>query len=204
MTTTIVSVLDLVERHTSALWLDLREVLGESREEDGGSPPEAITADSSGSWMEIERRPNETYTWPPDKGGKEEYDPFVLYKRGSQLLALAHNVANVPVKGRDRKQIWVFHLQAGGGSKQPITPFIAADDYDDTREMVAIIRGKGDTKRKMFGPGDELVSDYDDLKVEILRDRVAGHYRMYCVVAHEDDHESMLRHGAAQARLRGF
>jgi hypothetical protein len=27
---------------------------------------------------------------------------------------------------------------------------------------------------------------------------------MYCVVAHKDDHESMLRHGAAQARLRGF
>jgi hypothetical protein len=43
---------------------------------------------------------------------------------------------------------------------------------------------------------------YSDLKIEILGDRLEGHYNKYCVVAHQDETETMLRHGAARLRLR--
>jgi hypothetical protein len=90
-----------------------------------------------------------------------------------------------------------------GGHKDPISPFVAADDYDETREMVAIIRGKGETGRQMYSPGDQLPPPYRDLKVEVLGDRIKGHYHKCCVLAREDDTETMLRHGAARLRLRG-
>jgi hypothetical protein len=91
---------------------------------------------------------------------------------------------------------------SSGGHKDPITPFVAADDYEETREMVAIVRGKGETGRQMYSPGDQLPPPYSDLKVEILGHRIKGHYNKYRVVAHEDDTETMLRHGAARLRLR--
>jgi hypothetical protein len=128
--------------------------------------------------MEVKRLEGQRYSWPPDAGGEEE------------------NVW--------REQIWVFHMGSGLGSKEPISPFVAADDYDQTREMVSIIRGNGDSRRKMFDASEELPAEYADLKVEILGDRIEGHYNKLCVVARVDDTESMLFHGAAQARLRRF
>ena len=166
-----------------------------------GAPHEP---EGSGEWEEIERLMNQTYSWPADAGGTEEYEPFVLYQFKGRILALAHNVERVVVKDKLREQVWVFQMGAGRGSKRPVTPFIAADDFEDTGELVAIIRGKGETGRAMFGPGDELPPEYEDLKIEILGDRIRGHYRRLCVVAHKEDIESMLRHGAAQVQLRGF
>jgi hypothetical protein len=155
------------------------------------------------AWREVGRLKDQTYDWPPEGGGRDEFDPFILYRENRMTLALAQNVKPTRVKDRPRKQIWVFKVDDDGSRKDPISPFVAADDYDDSRELVAIIRGKGETGRQMYSPGDQLPPPYGDLKVEILGDRIKGHYNKYCVVAHEDDAESMLRHGAARLRLRG-
>jgi hypothetical protein len=38
---------------------------------------------------------------------------------------------------------------------QPLVEFVAADDYKQTRELVAVIRGS-DGARRMYGVGDAL------------------------------------------------
>ncbi len=196
---TFVRAIDTIDRHLSAMFVDLRQLAGVS-----ASDPSANkrAASSSSEWVEVDRLTGQTYSWPKDAGGTEEYDPFVRYQSNGQNLALAHNVEKVPVKSKERRQVWVFQMGSGGGSKLPVTPFIEADDYDTTGEMVSIIRGNGETGRKMFAPNATLPPVYDGLKIEILGDRVDGHYRMLAVVAHKDDVQSMLRHGAAQISLR--
>jgi hypothetical protein len=174
---------------------------------DEGAAESASAAEAGRSrtkWVEVKRLQDQTYSWPPDHGGFEKYDPFVIYQSKGSRLALAYNVNPVFVKGRARKQVWVFRLGTGGGSKEPIVPFVAADDYEDTRELVAIIRGKGETGRQMFGPGDELPPTYAHSRIDNLGERIDGHYNRYCVVAHEDDLQTMLDHGAAQVELRGW
>ncbi len=202
----LVNVVDVIDRHAKAMLTELRAVVERSAAfaESGPTGVAPLEPDVLEGWKEIERLTNQTYSWPADAGGTEEYDPFILYQSGSRILALAHNLEKVVVKDKRREQVWVFQMGAGRGSKRPITPFIAADDFADTGEMVAIMRGKGETGRAMFEPGDELPPEYDNLKVETLGDRIRGHYRRLCVVAHKDDTEPMLRHGAAQIRLRGF
>jgi hypothetical protein len=186
--------LDAVERHAGALFAELRVVLGEAGH--------AARNGSQDGWTEVGLLADQTYSWPPDAGGLERYDPFVVYERGDLNLALAHNTQPVVVKDRPRKQIWVFHLRAPRGSKRPIVPFVAADDYDETGELVAIIRGKGPNGRKMFGPGDALPREYERVRLDRFGNRITGHYDKFCVVATEEDPVTMLNHGAAQIRLR--
>lgn len=71
-------------------------------------------------------------------------------------------------------------------------------------ELLVLRHELGPTGRKMFDPNESLPAEYGSVKTAILGDRVKGHYRKRCVVAHEDDVDSMLLHGAAQARLRNF
>jgi hypothetical protein len=96
----------------------------------------------------------------------------------------------------------VFKMADGLKGKRPVTPFIAADDFGETGEMVALIRGKGPKGRQMFGPGDQLPAPYENLRLEIHADRKSGGYQKHCVVAHKDDVETMLRHCAAQVQIR--
>jgi hypothetical protein len=194
---------EIIERHTRAMLAEVHALVAPASGQQVATTPSAIDVGQS-AWTEIKRLDGQRYSWPPDAGGDEEYDPFVVYRNGGLVLALAHNKAKVVVKEKMREQIWVFHMGTGLGSKEPISPFIAADDYDETREMVSIIRGNGESRRRMFDPSEQLPLEYAGLKIEILGDRIQGHYKKLCAVAHEDDVESMLRHGAAQARLRRF
>jgi hypothetical protein len=205
--TTLIQAFDVIERHGRTMFAELRD-LAEGRIPGLADTTLTTATDellkAESGWREVERLVGQTYSWPPDAGGNEEYDPFVLYRTNGMTLALAHNVEPVIVKELPRKQIWVFQMGEGGGSKRPITPFVAADDYATTNELVAIIRGNGETGRQMFGPTEQLPAPYDELRVEILGDRIHGHYNKWSVVAREDDPESMLRHGAAQIRMRGW
>jgi hypothetical protein len=105
---------------------------------------------------------------------------------------------------RDRALTWVFKMKDDLKGKRPVTPFIAADDFSETGEMISLIRGKGPKGRQMFGPGDELPPAYKNVELEVHADRRSGGYRKYCVVAHKDDAKTMLEHCAAQVRLRGI
>jgi hypothetical protein len=59
--------------------------------------------------------------------------------------------------GRDRKYVVAF--RSAGSPQQPLVEFVAADDYEQTRELVAVIRGS-DGARRMYGVGDALPAVY--------------------------------------------
>ena len=94
---------------------------------------------------------------------------------------------------------------SSGAPQQPLVEFLAADDYDKTRELVAVIRGS-DGGRRMYGPGDPLPEIYTErFRTEMYDDRVEypGVWKRVVAVAREDDHATMLNHAVIQGRRRG-
>src|SRR4029453_13669151 len=114
-----------------------------------------------------------------------------------------------------------------GSPQKPLAEFLAADDYKETRELVAVIRGRdggrggggpggpprrgfaglrgSDGGRRMYGPGDPLPEIYEGFRTQMYDDRVdhAGVWHKVVVVAREDDHATMLNHALIQGRRRG-
>lgn len=160
-------------------------------------------------WTFVESRDDESYSWPELE---EEYDPFEIYQghapNGDVSQWAIGKCDRAKVWGKDRLYSIVFRLGEGGGSKQPICEFLEADDYEQSRDFVAIIRGSGGPRgQRMFDPDAELPSHYDGMRIEVYGDRIAGTpelsgWNKQAVVAREDDHESMLRHAAIQVHLR--
>jgi hypothetical protein len=154
-------------------------------------------------WIAVEDRNGESYQWP--NVPLEHYDPFTVYEgatpRGSIRLAIGR-CERVHVFGRDRRYLITFHVTAGG--KRPLCEFVEADDYESTRELVAIIRGNGTGKRSMFPPGGNLPGAYRKLRIETYSDRIEwrGSYRQLAVVAKENDADAMLNHTLIQAAFR--
>lgn len=150
----------------------------------------------TGSWERVdEEHKGITYMWPD--GNLDEYDPFVLYRGlgdyDGMILALGY---------KPNGEVIGFVIFGNVGAKRGITYWVLADDFDESNEKLAMIRGGGTTGRAGFGPADSLPKAYDGFKTDMLRDRVAGKWNVRAVVAKADDHETMLGHTALQARLR--
>jgi hypothetical protein len=104
--------------------------------------------------------------------------------------------------GRDRKYVVAF--LSGGSPQQPLVEFVAADDYEQTRELVAVIRGS-DGGRRMYGVGDALPAVYTErFRTQVYNERVVhpGVWNKMVVVAREDDDEAILNHALIQSRRR--
>jgi hypothetical protein len=104
--------------------------------------------------------------------------------------------------GRDRKYVVAF--LSSGSPHQPLVEFVAADDYQQTRELVAVIRGS-DGGRRMYGAGDALPSVYEEgFRTQMYSERVVypGVWNKVVVVAREDDDETILNHALIQGRRR--
>ena len=104
--------------------------------------------------------------------------------------------------GRDRKYVVAF--LSSGSPQQPLAEFVAADDYEETRELVAVIRGS-DGGRRMYGAGDALPSVYKErFRTQMYSDRVVypGVWNKVVVVAREDDDATVLDHALIQGRRR--
>jgi hypothetical protein len=104
--------------------------------------------------------------------------------------------------GRDRKYVVAF--LSAGSPQQPLVEFVAADDYEQTRELVAVIRGS-DGGRRMYGVGDALPAAYRErFRTQIYNERVVhpGAWNKIVVVAREDDDEAILNHALIQSRRR--
>ena len=104
--------------------------------------------------------------------------------------------------GRDRKYVVAF--LSSGSPQRPLAEFVAADDYEQTRELVAVIRGS-DGGRRMYGLGDTLPAVYvERFRTQLYRERVdyPGVWNKVVVVAREDDHMTMLNHALIQGRRR--
>jgi len=97
----------------------------------------------------------------------------------------------------------VAFLSAGSPQK-PLVEFVAADDYEQTRELVGVIRGS-DGGRRMYGAGDALPGVYKErFRTQMYSERIvyAGVWNKVVVVAHEDDNQTMLNHALIQGRRR--
>ena len=104
--------------------------------------------------------------------------------------------------GRDRKYVVAF--RSAGSPQQPLVEFVAADDYEQTRELVAVIRGS-DGARRMYGVGDALPAVYTErFRTQLYNERVVhpGAWNKLVVVAREDDDEAILNHALIQSRRR--
>jgi hypothetical protein len=187
--------------------LALRELLGrlEDRDVDPAvTPPETVAVELPSSWRLIDEQHGVTYTWG---GDHDVYDPFRTYEaetsRGPVRLAIGR-CERVRTFGLERVYYIVMAMGPAGGMRA-ISEFLATDDYDDTGDVIAIIKGREGTARQFDDPR-ELPPAYGSWSTVTYKDRVdyPGAYTKQAVVCNEDDHEVMLNHSLAQIQLRNL
>ena len=160
-------------------------------------------SDLPGDWRLVREREGESYQWPKRRDRYAPYRVFMGTTRaeGAVQIGLGETVRE-NTRGRDRKYVVAF--LSNGSPQEPLAEFAAADDYEHTRELVAVIRGS-DGGRRMYGAGDTLPAAYTErFRTEIYKDRIdyPGAWNKLVVVAREDDHETMLNHALIQSRRR--
>jgi hypothetical protein len=171
--------------------------------DDGAPRAGGKRVDLPDDWRLVQDRSDESYRWPK---GRDRYSPYRVFmattrSEGAVQIGLGETVRKNRW-GRDRKYVVAF--LSGGSPQQPLVEFVAADDYEDTRELVAVIRGS-DGGRRMYGAGDALPTPYAErFRTQIYNERVVqpGVWNKVVVVAREDDDEAMLNHALIQSRRR--
>jgi hypothetical protein len=168
-----------------------------------GAPARAGPVDLPEDWRLVREREGESYGWPK---GRDRYEPYRVFMgttraEGAVQIGLGEAIRKNKW-GRDRKYVVAF--LSGGSPQQPLVEFVAADDYEQTRELVAVIRGS-DGGRRMYGAGDALPAVYTErFRTQIYNERVVhpGAWNKIVVVAREDDDQAMLNHALIQSRRR--
>jgi hypothetical protein len=175
-----------------------------------GEHPAEVTSRSSEEvelpehWDLIDRTSDVRYTWGEDQ---DVYDPFLTYEgwtsKGKALLAIG-KCERTRTHGRDRIYYIVISIGPEGGMRA-IAEFLATDDYDETGDVIAIIKGK-DGSGRQFDSADELPPVYRGWNTVTYRDRVdyPGSYLKQGLVCNERDFETMLNHSVAQIQLRNL
>ena len=161
------------------------------------------TLDLPEDWRLVRERDGEAYRWPD---GRDRYKPYRVFIGTTRAEGAVHIGLGETIRqnkwGRDRKYVVAF--LSGGSPQQPLAEFVAADDYEKTRELVAVIRGS-DGGRRMYGAGDALPAVYKErFRTQMYSERVLypGVWNKVVVVAREDDDETMLNHALIQGRRR--
>ena len=175
---------------------------------DGASDKPAASArvgplDLPQDWRLVQDREGESYRWP---SGRDRYEPYRVFMgttraEGAVQIGLGETIRKNKW-GRDRKYVVAF--LSAGSPQQPLVEFVAADDYEQTRELVAVIRGS-DGARRMYGVGDALPAVYTErFRTQLYNERVVhpGAWNKVVVVAREDDQEVILNHALIQSRRR--
>jgi hypothetical protein len=175
----------------------------------GGPSERARTAvrpasrDLPEDWRLLHERDGEGYRWPKRRDGYSPYRVFMGTTRaeGAVQIGLGETIRE-NAWGRDRKYVVAF--LSGGSPQHPLAEFVATDDFEDTRELVAVIRGS-DGGRRMYGIADKLPPVYAErFRTQIYNERIAypGVWNKVVVVAREDDTAAMLNHALIQSRRR--
>jgi hypothetical protein len=163
----------------------------------------ARAADLPEDWRVLRDRKGESYGWPKRRDRYAPYRVFMGTTRaeGAVQIGLGETIRK-NAWGRDRKYVVAF--LSSGSPQEPLVEFVAADDYEETRELVAVIRGS-DGGRRMYGAGDDLPAVYSErFRTQIYNERIIypGVWNKVVVVAREDDDEAMLNHALIQSRRR--
>ena len=159
-------------------------------------------ADLPADWSLVREREGESYQWPEARERYARYRVFMGTTRSEGVVHIGLGETTRKKKwGRDRKYVVAF--LSSGAPQKPLAEFLAADDYKESHELVAVIRGS-DGGRRMYGPGDALPETYEGFRTQMYSDRVdyAGVWHKVVVIAREDDHATMLNHALLQGRRR--
>jgi hypothetical protein len=180
----------------TALGADVASAKGAARTRSG-------PADLPADWRLVREREGESYRWPKRRDRYAPYRVFMGTTRaeGAVQVGLGETI-RANAWGRDRKYVVAF--LSSGSPQEPLVEFVAADDYEQTRELVAVIRGS-DGGRRMYGAGDALPAVYTDrFRTQIYNERITypGAWNKVVVIAREDDDEAMLNHALIQSRRR--
>jgi hypothetical protein len=175
---------------------------------DGAAGEAAVPArgprgDLAEGWRLVREREGQSYQWPDERERYSRYRVFMGTTRaeGAVHISLGETLRKNKW-GRDRKYVVAF--MSSGSPQQPLAEFVAADDYEETRELVAVIRGS-DGGRRMYGAGDALPRVYKEgFRTQMYSERVVypGVWNKVVVVVREDDEETMLNHALIQGRRR--
>jgi hypothetical protein len=175
---------------------------------DGSSSSTAATAagrtvDLPADWRLVREREGQSYQWPDQREHYSRYRVFLGTTRAEGAVHIGLGEAIRRNKwGRNRKYVVAF--LSSGSPHQPLAEFVAADDYQETRELVAVIRGS-DGGRRMYGPGDALPGVYKErFRTQLYSERVVypGVWNKLVVVVREDADETILNHALIQGRRR--
>jgi hypothetical protein len=161
------------------------------------------TMDLADDWRVVRERDGEAYRWP---SGRDRYSPYRVFvgttrTEGAVQIGLGETIRKNKW-GRDRKYVVAF--LSAGSPQQPLVEFVAADDYEQTHELVAVIRGS-DGGRRMYSVGDALPALYTEhFRTQTYNERVdhPGAWNKIAVVAREDDDRAILNHALIQSRRR--
>jgi hypothetical protein len=167
------------------------------------APARSAPSDLPEDWRLLHEREGESYGWPKRR---DDYSPYRIFMgrtrtEGAVQIGLGETIRK-NARGRDRKYVVAF--LSGGSPQHPLAEFVAADDFEDTRELVAVIRGS-DGGRRMYGLGDKLPTVYAErFRTQLYNERVIhpGAWNKLVVVAREDDDATMLNHALIQSRRR--
>jgi hypothetical protein len=167
------------------------------------APGRGSNADLAEDWRLVRDREGESYQWP---GSRERYARYRVFIGTTRAEGAVHIGLGETIRknkwGRDRKYVVAF--LSSGSPQRPLAEYVAADDYEKTRELVAVIRGS-DGGRRMYGAGDPLPRVYRErFRTQMYSERVVypGVWNKVVVVAREDDDEAMLNHALIQGRRR--
>ncbi|MGH3142030.1 MAG: hypothetical protein ACRDO9_02695, partial [Gaiellales bacterium] len=168
---------------------------------EGADPARRPSADLAEDWRLVQEREGQSYQWPEERERYSRYRVFIGATRaeGAVQIGLGETIRKNKW-GRDRKYVVAF--LSSGSPQRPLAEFVAADDYEETRELVAVIRGS-DGGRRMYGAGDALPRVYTErFRTQMYSERVVhpGVWNKVVVVAREDDDEAMLNHALIQGR----
>jgi hypothetical protein len=155
-------------------------------------------------WRLVRELDGQSYAWPEERDTYRRYRIFAAdtARHGTVHIAIGET-ERTNAWGRDRTYLIAF--LTSGGPQVPLVEFLEVDDYESTHELLAIIRGS-DGGKKMYGPGDSLPDVYTQhFRTELYSDRVvySRSWNKLAVIAHEDDHTTILNHALLQARRRG-
>jgi hypothetical protein len=161
------------------------------------------TVDLPADWGLVRQREGQSYQWPDQREHYSRYRVFIGTTRAEGAVHIGlGEVIRRNKWGRDRKYVVAF--LSSGSPHQPLAEFVAADDYQETRELVAVIRGS-DGGRRMYGPGDTLPGVYRErFRTQLYSERVVypGVWNKLVVVVREDSDETILNHALIQGRRR--
>jgi hypothetical protein len=181
----------------------IRPVGGDGAPIKAAGPAGGRMADLPNDWRLVRERRGQSYQWPETREHYARYRVFIGTTRAEGAVHIALGETTRTNKwGRDRRYVVAF--LSSGAPQQPLAEFVAADDYQETRELVAVIRGS-DGGRRMYGPGDALPGAYEErFRTQLYSERVVypGVWNKVVVVAREDDDATILNHALIQGRRR--